>query len=299
MVGLTGQSILLRSIAVPSPIPDAPWRGPAAARPPGLALPPARMPPWRRGRMLKRWRYVGVYGAEVMLCAGSARIGPFAQTWWAVWDRSRRRLEERTRPGRGGRYLRLEPGRLAVRDGIVEIDLRLDEGPGVEVFTPDARGFAWTSKHGTARARGGVRVAGQAWRLDGPAFVDASAGYHPRRTSWRWSAGRGDLVDGRGVAWNLVEGIHDSAGASERTLWIEGRPREVGPVRFRPDLSGVEFSEGGGLSFRAEATRRRDDNLLVIRSRYDQPFGTFSGRLPGGLELAEGYGVMERHDAVW
>ena len=106
-------------------------------------------------------------------------------------------------------------------------------------------------------------------------------------------------MDGRGVAWNLVEGIHDSARASERTLWVEGRPREVGPVRFRPDLSGVELSDGGGLSFRAEANRRRDDNLLVIRSRYDQPFGTFSGRLPGGLELAEGYGVMERHDAVW
>lgn len=249
--------------------------------------------------MLKRWRYIGVYGPEVMLCAGSARIGPLAQTWWAVWDRSDGRLEERSRPGRGGRRMRLAPGRLAVEDGIVEIDLRLDEGPGVEVVTPDTGGFAWTSKHGAARARGEVRVAGRAWRIDDLAFVDVSAGYHPRRTSWRWSAGRGELVDGRGVAWNLVEGIHDSARASERTLWIDGRPQEVGPARFAPDLSGVELADGGRLSFRAEAARRRDDNLLVIRSRYEQPFGTFSGRLPGGLELAEGYGVMERHDAVW
>ena len=70
-------------------------------------------------------------------------------------------------------------------------------------------------------------------------------------------------------------------------------------MRFAPDLSGVEFSDGGRLWFRSEAIRRRDDNLLLIRSRYEQPFGTFSGRLPGGLELAEGYGVMERHDAAW
>jgi len=257
------------------------------------------MPPWRAGRMLKRWRYVGVYGPEVMLCAGSARIGPARQTWWAVWDREGGRLDERTRPGRGGRRVRLEPGLLAVRDGAVQIDLRLDEGAGVEVLTPDPDGFAWTSKHGAALARGSVRAAGRAWRVDGPAFVDVSAGYHPRRTSWRWSAGHGALVDGRALAWNLVEGIHDSARHSERTLWIEGRPREVGPVRFASNLSDVEFSDGGRLAFRAEAIRRRDDNLLLIRSRYEQPFGTFTGRLPGGLELAEGYGVMERHDAVW
>ena len=53
------------------------------------------------------------------------------------------------------------------------------------------------------------------------------------------------------------------------------------------------------LRFTAEATRSRRDNLLVIRSRYEQPFGTFRGTLPGGVELATGFGVMERHVAVW
>ena len=50
-------------------------------------LPPGRMPIVRRGRMLKRWRYVGAYAADLMLCAGVARIGPARQTWWAVWER--------------------------------------------------------------------------------------------------------------------------------------------------------------------------------------------------------------------
>jgi hypothetical protein len=40
-------------------------------------------------------------------------------------------------------------------------------------------------------------------------------------------------------------------------------------------------------------------NLIVMRSRYRQPFGTFAGELPGGLRLAEGYGVMEEHDVRW
>jgi hypothetical protein len=36
-----------------------------------------------------------------------------------------------------------------------------------------------------------------------------------------------------------------------------------------------------------------------VRSDYEQPFGTFHGRLADGVELAEGFGVMERHAAVW
>ena len=36
-----------------------------------------------------------------------------------------------------------------------------------------------------------------------------------------------------------------------------------------------------------------------MRYSYLQPLGTFSGALPGGLELASGLGVMEHHDAHW
>lgn len=81
---------------------------------------------------------------------------------------------------------------------------------------------------------------------------------------------------------------------SERTVWIDGEPGEVGPVRFAPDLSAV-----GGLRFAAEAQRSRRENLGLVRSRYRQPFGTFSGTLPGPVALAEGYGVMEAHDVWW
>lgn len=77
-------------------------------------------------------------------------------------------------------------------------------------------------------------------------------------------------------------------------MWVAGEPIESPPVRFAPDLSAV-----GKLRFAAEAVRERDQNLLVLRSRYRQPFGTFSGSLPGGVEVAEGHGVMEAHEALW
>ncbi|HEX4671658.1 MAG TPA: DUF2804 family protein, partial [Solirubrobacteraceae bacterium] len=60
------------------------------------------------------------------------------------------------------------------------------------------------------------------------------------------------------------------------------------------DLSRVD-----DLTFHPEAERRHSQNLVLVRSRYRQPFGTFSGTLPGGIALGKGYGVMEDHDAWW
>jgi hypothetical protein len=96
------------------------------------------------------------------------------------------------------------------------------------------------------------------------------------------------------VAWNLVDGVHDAARSSERTLWIDGAPRELPPQEFAHDLSRV-----GELDFREWSARESNRNLVVLRNRYRQPFGEFSGTLPGGLALAEGHGVMEEHDVLW
>jgi Protein of unknown function (DUF2804) len=258
------------------------------------------MPPVRAGRLLKRWRYVGVYGPELMLCAGSAHVGPARQVWWAVWDREDGRLHERTRLARGRGAVQVEqPGSLRVRDGDVAIDLGLDEGAGVEVVSPAGRAYIWTRKQGGVPARGRVRLGDREREVVARAIVDDSAGYHDRRTAWRWSAGVGAAADGRAVAWNLVEGIHDDPEASERTVWLDGVPVQVSPARFAPDLAEIAFAGGERLRFAPEATRHRSDRLLLFRSDYEQPFGTFAGSLPEAGPLAAGYGVMERHDVKW
>lgn len=290
----------------------APWRGPyGAPRPAALAalpLPPGPMPLLRGARPLKRWRYVGVYGPQLMLCVGLARVGVAHQAFWAVWEREARRLHERTRLSRGKVALDMErlPGVArvadATADGVaIEIDLAIDEADGVETVSPHGAAHVWTRKQGGVPVRGTVRIGGVAHAVDGHAIVDDSAGYHARRTDWRWSAGVGRAADGRLAAWNLVDGIHDAAaGGSERTVWLDGEAIEAAPARFAADLSGVETpGDGGALRFAAESVRERRENMLLVRSAYRQPFGTFTGLLPGGVQLAEGFGVMEQHSAVW
>jgi hypothetical protein len=235
------------------------WRGPAPGRP-DLPLPPERMPLVRGGRPLKRWSYVGAYGPDLMLCAAKGRIGVIPFSWWAIWDGER------------------------LREGSGRLDVAIEGGAEIEVVSPHGSQYAWTRKY---EAR--VRFEGHDLR----GIVDQSAGYHARHTSWRWSAGVGALVSGEPVAWNLVEGIHDAPEASERTVWLAGEPREVPPVAF-DDLRGV-----GGLRFEPVAVRAASENFLIVRSDYEQPFGTFTGELPGAGRLREGWGVMERHDVAW
>ena len=278
--------------------PALPVRGPEARRL-GLALPPARMPLWRGRSALKRWRYVGVYTREVMLCAGAASIGPFPRRWWAVAEPDGS-LCGRSSAGRAG--LTLEASRLRVEGPAVSVDLHLDEGDPVETVSPAGpRGnYIWTAKQAGVAVSGTVHCQGREHTIDGPhGFVDESAGYHARHTAWKWSAGVGWAADGRQVGWNVVAGIHDAPEASERTLWIDGLPRELGPVGFAEDLSEVSFAEGGSLEFSEWAAREERLDLKVVRSIYRQPFGVFTGDLPGGVRLAEGYGVMEDHDVLW
>jgi hypothetical protein len=239
-----------------------------------LPLPPARMPALRRGRPLKRWRYLAVYGPELMLCVGDARIAGIPQRWWAV---------------------ALPDGRLFEGARDAPMELSFDEGPGVEVISPHGRSYIWTRKQAGVPVTASVRLPHANYNIEGAfGFVDESAGYHARHTRWRWSAGIGQSRDGRAVAWNLVEGVHDSPQASERTVWVDGEPHEVEPLAFAEDLSAV-----GGLRFTEWSAREDHTNRLVMRSDYRQPFGSFAGELPGGLELESGYGVMEWHDVRW
>ena len=262
--------------------PVSAWRGPGPGRP-ALPLPPERMPAWRGGRPLKRWTWVGAFGPELMLCAAVARIGPATAAWWAVWDRGTGRFEERSLRRAGG--LEVTPARVLV-PGVMELEV--GDGAPVEVVSPHGAQYIWTRKRGGVAVRGVVR--GREVELRG--LVDESAGYHARRTAWLWSAGVGVLDSGEPVAWNLVGGVHDAPVHSERTLWLDGEPRELAPQAF-DGLAGV-----GGLRFTAEATRARREQLVLMSSDYEQPFGTFGGGLGGGV-LREGFGVMERHAVRW
>jgi Protein of unknown function (DUF2804) len=216
----------------------------------------------------KQWVWLGAFGPDAMLCVARARVG-FARTaWWVVWDGRRLRT--------GRRVAAVSPAGARAEG----LELAFAPGRAIEATT----GPAWTRKTPG-------RVTGV---LDGRPFaaaalLDESAGRHPRRTAWLWSAGAGVAASGAAVAWNLVAGMHPG----ENAVWVDGEPHLVDPPRF-DGLRAV-----AGLTFRAEATHARRENRLVIASDYEQPFGTFAGELPVAGRLREGWGVMERHEARW
>lgn len=248
--------------------------------------------------MRKRWRYVGVYAPEVMLCAARAEIGPFRQSFWAVWDREGRRRHAHTRVLPGGGEVTMDGPEVRVQGREVAAELRFGDAAPVESLCPSGeRGYGWTRKRAGVPVSGTIDAGGRRWRVQARGVDDESAGYHQRHTSWHWSAGVGRAADGQVVAWNLVSGINDPEERSERGIWLGGVPHEPRPVSFS-GLEAIEFADGARLAFEAESERARNDNLLVFRSRYRHRFGTFSGSLDG-VELGEGFGVMEEHEAVW
>lgn len=278
------------------PSAQIPWRGPGDDRP-DLPLPPGPMPLRRDGQTRKRWRYIGVFGEELMLCAARAEIGPLAQSFWILWDREGRHHAAHTSLRPGGREVSMEGPKLEIDSPDLRASLRLGQCLPIETICPSGAGWAWTRKRAGVPIEGTVEVPGRSWRVSARGVDDESAGYHQRHTNWLWSAGVGRGVEGERLAWNLVEGVNDPAERSERAIWVDGEPTEPAPVRF-DGLDAIELGGGERLEFAPESHHARDENFLLVRSRYRHRFGTFSGSL-GSHALAEGFGVMERHDAVW
>jgi uncharacterized protein DUF2804 len=261
---------------------------------------PDSLPLFRGTRPLKRWRYVGVFGEQFMICAASVQVGPARQTFWAVFERTSGEMTERTRmvPRRGA--LDLTPGRLRIRDDAVLLDLALEEDDGIEARCPNGSAYVWTRKQAGLRARGQLVLGARPpIAIDALTVIDDTAGYHARVTEWWWGAGVGNAPDGAPLAFNLVQGVNDPPAGSERAIWVAGAPHEAPPVRFSTDLCSISSDDDSQLRFVPEAERSRRDNLLLVRSDYRAPFGTFSGTLPGGIELTHAVGVVEHHRARW
>jgi hypothetical protein len=258
---------------------------------------PASLPLFEQRQLRKRWRYVGVFAEELMLCAARAEVGPLTQSFWVLLDRDSGRQWSHTALCPGSREVTMDGSRLEIDGPGLRASLRLGEIAPIEVTCPSGRVQAWTRKRVGMPVEGTVEVPGQGWDVSGRGVDDESAGHHQRHTSWSWSAGVGSTTDGRPVAWNLVIGINDPPRGSERAIWIDGKPSEPPPVNFDvPDE--IRLGGDGTLRFSAESEHTHDDDYLLIRSRYRHRFGRFSGAL-GDLELREGLGVMEEHDALW
>lgn len=280
------------------------YRGNGSGRPPEVTVPVSAAPMLQGRQLRKHWRYAGVWGPTVSICVAEVRVGPLRQEFWAVWLRGQGHLHQRTRLTTG--RVHVEHDRIRVDDQEVAIDLRVTalNDSVVEVVTPVGGNWTWTRKV-AAQATGHVRLGTSEHLVDAPAMIEDNGGYHPRRTHWRWAAGAGTLADGRSAMWNQVVGLNDRLPHTENTVWIDGRPTETGLAEISTDLSDIAINDANHadpparLMFGCEVDRHHTTNLGLVRSHYRAPFGTFRGSLPGGVELVDGYGVMEDHHAIW
>ena len=182
-----------------------------------------------------------------------------------------------------GRRRELHEGTRARAFAVV----RSSAGTPIEVVTPTGPGV--DAQDAAARDRDAC----SARELDLPGLLDESAGRHARRTAWRWSAGAGvRAVGAAGRAGTSSTGC-TTARAGERTVWVDGEPHEVGRA-----AASTGSPASATCASRALATRAKRENYLVIASDYEQPFGTFTGSLPGRGRAAQGWGVMERHEGA-
>ena len=167
-----------------------------------------------------------------------------------------------------------------------------------------------TQKRAGLSCSGTLRAGGREFGLDGGvAGLDYTQGYLARRTAWRWAMGVGQLADGTPVGLNLAEGINDETDdVNENALWVGTRLVPLGRARFdfnRQDVSapwqGRTTDGAVELQFSPIFVHREERNYKLIKSRFAQPQGTFTGRARvDGQELDLSLaGVTEEQDVLW
>ncbi|HEY3434536.1 MAG TPA: hypothetical protein VGK41_02685, partial [Solirubrobacterales bacterium] len=97
------------------------------------------LPLFEHGQLRKRWRYVGVFSEEVMLCAARAEVGPLTQSFWIFLDRQGPRHAARTILRPGSREVTLDGPRLEIDGPDLRASLRLGEVAPIETTCPSGK----------------------------------------------------------------------------------------------------------------------------------------------------------------
>lgn len=174
---------------------------------------------------------------------------------------------------------------------------------------------AYTHKAAGLPARGSLRLGERDIVLvDALATLDWTRSLARRHTHWKWASFAGRASDGRPVGLNVSAEVYDRPeGVShENALFLDGITHSLGGVRFelpRDPESGVWRIVGREpseleLEFQPLGARKQKLDLLLLRSDFVQPYGTFKGRirpeaLAAPVSVDGVFGVVENHDALW
>ncbi|GMU59892.1 MAG: hypothetical protein AMXMBFR34_16550 [Myxococcaceae bacterium] len=184
--------------------------------------------------------------------------------------------------------------------------------PPLTVIAPVEGGVVnVTQKWAGLLSFGQLEAGGRRFVLDGGVGgLDYTHGYLARRTSWRWAFVCGRLDDGTPFGINLVEGFNETRDdVNENAVWLGQQLYPVGRARFAWNRSDpldpwrVSTTDGKvDLTFKPLAAHRDFRDLKLVKSRFEQPVGLWSGTLKLGdsaVRFENAAGVTEDQDVLW
>ncbi len=135
-------------------------------------------------------------------------------------------------------------------------------------------------------------------------IIDDHKGYYPYPTIYDWVTGMGRDDEGRIIGFNCTDNqILDHEKNNENCLWHDGKLSLLPPIKVkRPNgYKGdwiIQDNYGKvNLEFRPVIHTAVDVNLLILRSKYQGPYGFFNGFIKNRdgqkVEIKEMFGMGE------
>lgn len=286
-----------------------------------------------RLRRRKRWLYVALASEDLYVAFAAVDVSYASNAFFFAYDaRSQTMLARASVTGtprmvtlddalpRAGHAVvrhRALTARIVTTRGGVELDVRTPETrleatlartgapPPITAIAELKGGVQVTEKAGLLACHGRIETRGVTRTFDALGGYDFSHGLLERHTAWNWAFLLGRARSGELCAVNLVSGF---VGEGECAVWTPGGVFPLGEGRFDFDRAdpmkpwSVETDDGARLRFAPGAVHREDKNLGVVRSRFVQPVGVWSGEVPCNgktLEIGGALGVAEDQDVIW
>lgn len=276
----------------------------------------------------KQWQHVAIVHPEVALTFAVVDVGYLKLGWAQAIDRASGQCvhHERKSPFldvRIARSLFDEHTWLRSRGLRVELHNHLDagchrvevEGQGVHaeltclaeatplvVCLPLGRGRAMYSHKVPLPVEGHVRVAGRDIALDPSvttAIFDIHKAHYPHRTWWKWGTFAGTAGDLR-IAVNLTSNVVPDPAFHENALWVDGElsvlPSPAWEMRDTDPWRAI--GDGYRLEFTGDGERWENLDVGLIRSKFRQRYGRWSGEVAGHA-LDGAWGLAEDHHSAW
>jgi len=266
----------------------------------------------------KKWQWFSVFDEKLALGGAIVDVGYASKVFLWVFDREHQKWwldgTQTLGPKRvfvaadaNTRNIAHGAGLKIMRDGETWKVLGQFEGakldltfvartPAMTALCPTPVGWNVTRKQVSLEVSGVIRGVGEHKFVGASGLLDHSHGIMARQTSWLWAIGGGHLADGRPIGFNAISGFN---GDLENAIWIGDEVFGFGRAEFVKGESWRVSDDQGliDLELVIEAVRKEDLNLKIVKSQYEQPLGTWHGKLAG--HEVSFPGVAEDHRATW